>query len=434
MKVLVLGANGFIGTAIVAALQGSGIEVCAVVRDPTPFSARFPDCEVLGLDLSGNQATDPTLAAETWDEVLVGIDAVVNAAGVLQPRRKTTAWDVHLHAPDALFSACEKAGVRRVVQISAVGVEESQSLFARSKLAGDRALMARDLDWTILRPAIVIGEGSYGGTSLLRALSAFPFVTPLIGQGAQELDFIHKNDLARGLVALLTQDEAVHAILEPASRERLSLRDAVARYRAWLGLPPNQACQVPEMIATAVARLGDITKLDPINSTAMAQFRTRLTGDPQGFEAACGLRCRGLSDCLAARPSETQDLWHARLYLLRPLLRFTLVLLWLLSGWVGLTTPAADYAALLAPLTSDQEIAGLIGRFMGFLDLTIAAALFVGWRLKELANVQFLLVLGYTIGLTLLAPDLWSEPLGGLLKNLPILALLLVHRTLEQER
>jgi uncharacterized protein YbjT (DUF2867 family) len=424
MRVLLLGANGFIGSAIAAALVADGMHVTAVVRDGEKLLRRLPGLEAIDADLTSANCAEPIW----WQGVLSDVDAVVNAAGVLQPRGDTHVWAVHRDSPAALFQACQTAGVRRVIQISAVGVEEGQTLFARSKLAGDRKLMELDLDWTLLRPAIVVGEGSYGGTSLLRALAACPFVTPVLGDGATPLQVIHKDDLAKGIVRLLRGGGAVRQVLEPAGPQRLALETAIQTYRRWLGLPPRPVLHIGDGMAKWLARLGDGMKLDPINSTALAQFATRLTGDARGFEQAVGFRPRSLDAMLAARPAETQDLWHARLYLLRPAVRLALAAMWLVSGLVGLLADPAGYAHLIAPLPA------FLGKVMGVVDLAIAGALLAGWRLKLMANLQLVLVAGYTVGLTVLAPSLWAELTGGLLKNIPILALLAVHRVLEEER
>lgn len=382
------------------------------------------------MDLSAPSAQCP----EAWVSVLAGVDGVINAAGVLQPRREAESWAVHEHMPKALFEASHAAGVRRVIQISAVGVEEGTTVFARSKLAGDKALMAMDLDWTILRPAVVVGDGSYGGTSMLRAIAAFPLVTPVIGNGETELGFIHKEDLARSIVQLLQTGAAERKILEPASAERFSLTQTVQAYRSWLGLGTAPVLRTPRWCVNLAAKLGDWFKLDPITSTSVAQFNTRLTGNAAEFEAATGVRARGLREILASRPAEVQDLWHARLYLIRPLVRLSLAVLWLASGLLGLFAEPADYAAILAPLTQNPSV--LLGAAVvtSVIDLIIAAALLAGWRLKEFAVLQLLMVFGYTVTLTIFAPYLWGDLFGSVLKNLPILALLLVHRVLEEER
>lgn len=430
MRVLVLGANGFVGSAIVAALLHADFAVRAVVRNPAKLKSRFPSAETLSADLRDESSGQPGY----WDAALKDVDAVVNAAGVLQPRRAADAFAIHVHAPDALFAACERFGVRRIVQISAVGVEEGETVFARSKREGDASLMERDLDWTILRPAVVIGEGSYGGTSMLRAIAAFPMVTPVIGDGDTPLDVIHKDDLAHGIVRLLQTGAAGKKVLEPAGPERLDLTAAVQAYRRWLGLPVKAVLSVPDGAVKVLARLGDAFKLDPINTTAIAQFRTRLTGDAETFADATGITPRALSAILAARPSETQDLWHARLYLLRPLVRLSLAMLWLVSGLLGLFAGAGFFVSVLSPLISSEFAAIAIAITASLADLAIAAALFIGWRLRAMAMVQLAMVIGYTVILTVLAPALWGDPFGVLLKNLPIIALILVHRVLEEER
>ena len=430
MRVLVLGANGFIGSAIVGALIESGWTVRAVVRDPARYARRFPNIETVRADLRDPAAHEPAY----WRRALDNIDAVVNAAGVLQPRRDADAWAIHCHAPKALYDACVSAGAKRVMHVSAIGVEEAETVYARSKRAGDEALMTSGFEWTILRPAVVFGDGSYGGTSMLRAVAACPFVTPLIGDGGTPMDFIHKDDLAAGILQLLKTGRGSGEILEPAGPERLSFREAVAAYRRWLGLPDRPFFATPSSIAKMLARVGDITKLDPLTTTSIAQFEARLTGDAEGFTAATGIHARGLSTALAAKPSESQDLWHARLYLLRPLIRLVLALLWFVSGCLGLLADPAHYSHILKLDALDPAVARAVGIATGTVDLAIASALILGWRLKLLAIVQFAMVLGYTLGLTILAPSLWGDLFGGLLKNIPILALIAVHRVLEEER
>jgi len=93
------------------------------------------------------------------------------------------------------------------------------------------------------------------------------------------------------------------------------------------------------------------------------------------------------------------------------------------SGWR--VAEPVDFPA------DDVAVDGLVSSLA---DLAIAVALFIGWRLRAMAMVQLAMVIGYTAILTVLAPALWGDPFGVLLKNLPIIALILVHRVLEEER
>ena len=71
---------------------------------------------------------------------------------------------------------------------------------------------------------------------------------------------------------------------------------------------------------------------------------------------------------------------------------------------------------------------------LALMTFALAALLILNWRPRATALAQIALVGSYTVGLSLIAPHLWLDPFGGLLKNLPVLALLLTHLALTEER
>ncbi len=212
--------------------------------------------------------------------------------------------------------ACELAEVHRVIHVSAIGVVEADTAYAQSKRAGEEALTARDLDWTVLRPAVVVSDDSFGGTSLLRTIAVLPVVTPVIGDGKTPMDVIHRDDLATEIVELLRNGRGVRTVLEPAGPDRMAFTEVVAAYRNWFGIASRPFVVVPIGLAKLVARFGDETGMYPATSTALAQFHARLTGDAAAFKAATGVRPRRLAEILAARP----------------LVRMGLALFWAVSG------------------------------------------------------------------------------------------------------
>lgn len=122
---------------------------------------------------------------------------MVNAAGVLSGRDMDA---VHVEMPHALHAAAAAAGVARIVLISAISARDDVDTdYSRSKLAGERALRGSGVAWTILRPSLVYGDGSYGGTSLLRGMAALPWCVPLPGAGDFAFTPIHVRDLAQAM-------------------------------------------------------------------------------------------------------------------------------------------------------------------------------------------------------------------------------------------
>ncbi len=107
---------------------------------------------------------------------------------------------IHVDMPRALYAGASRAGVRHVLLISAISARDDVVTdYSLTKLAGEEALRSSGLGWTILRPSLVYGDGSYGGTSLLRGLAALPFFIPVPGKGEYAFSPIHASDLARSV-------------------------------------------------------------------------------------------------------------------------------------------------------------------------------------------------------------------------------------------
>src|SRR5436190_2061702 len=209
MRVLLLGANGFIGGYLLAHLRTRGHEVVAGVRHPERLAGASPTAGI-HVDLNRD------IAVETWVPRLAGIDAVVNCAGVLQGTRRDDIEAIHARAPSALIEACERAGVRRFVLISAVSADAGAgTAYAATKLAAEERLRASALAWVVLRPSLVYAPGAYGGTALFRAMAALPFAIPLPGRGDGAFQPIAVEDVALAVSRGLETEALLGKTLDP---------------------------------------------------------------------------------------------------------------------------------------------------------------------------------------------------------------------------
>lgn len=428
MNILLTGASGFIGRYLLASLAQAGHHVVPAVRRPAEADRLLAEPASIAVDLNRDTRV------EDWLPRLAGIDAVINCAGVLQGRPGQSMRAVHTTAPTALFAACLRAGVKRVIQISAISAEQAAgTAYALTKRAADEFLAATDLDWIVLRPSLVYAQGAYGGTALLRALAALPLVIPVIGHGEQLFQPIHVDDLSATVTSLLDRPRIRGVVIDPVGPDTLTLRRILVDLRRWLGLPPARVIEVPLPLVRILARIGDVVG-GPVNTTSLRQLVYGNAGRLEPFVAAVGVKPRPWSTALLAQPAQAQDRWHARIYFLRPVLRWALALTWIASGTVGLLQPKAVTAPVLAALGLSGIAAFLAIPAACLLDIAIGAALLARWRPRSLAAAQLSVVAGYTVGLTYAEPALWTDPFGPLLKNLPLAIAIMISAVLEPDR
>jgi len=431
MRVLVTGAYGFIGAQVVAALDAAGHEVVCTVRGARR-DERFPLLRSIGCDMGVD------VREEDWHPRLAGIDAVVNAAGILRERGRDRFDTVHVQAPLALFRACQRAGVRRVVQISALG-DPADGEFIASKHRGDAALLALDLDAVVLRPSIVYSTaGSYGGTSLLRALAVLPGVIALPEGGFQRLQPVALEDLAAVVVAAVTRRTPMsQEIFDVVGPEVLTLADYLRSWRRWLGSPPAREVRVPRVLVRAVAALGEVVDRGPLGTTMLRMLERGNVGATDAWPRlhdAWGVAPRALEQVLGQTPAQVQDRMHAILYFALPALHIALALLWIGSGLVGLTASSPDVAAMAqgGPWTVASSL--VLARSTGVADLVLGVLCLVRWRPRAVLAAMLVMLIGYTVAIGLLWPRHWLDSLGALAKNVPLIAAFWVLLATEERR
>ncbi len=434
MRCLVTGAYGFIGSAVVAALRREGATVIGAGRDLELARHIQPDIDWIACDFN----TDVEVAH--WFLRLKDIDAVVNCVGVLQGNLRDDASRIHADATIALFQACATAGVKRLLHVSAVSAEaDLESAYARSKAKADAALKTLDLNWLIVKPSLVIGQGSYGGTSLMRGLAGLPCVLPLPGKGRERFQPIALDDLAAGLAKCVLTEAPSRTTLYAAGPEAVSVRDILVAYRAWLGFSPAREIVVPLPLLRLLLKLGDaagwLGHVSSARTTSLVQLRYDTLVDGAAFAQASGVAPKGFSETLHTSPATLQDRLHARSFFAVPLLHVALAAFWILTGI--LTLMPASFASATA-LVSD---AGLPAGFAQTLvagasvgDILLGALfLLPGW-VRRAGTAQLVLSATYLIGLSVLAPGLWTDHFGPLLKVVPMMAATLVVMAFEEKR
>jgi uncharacterized protein YbjT (DUF2867 family) len=432
MRVLVTGAAGFIGRHIVAALRESGHRIVCAGRDLERIRRMFPDQESMACDFNRD------VTGEAWLPRLAGIDAVINCVGILQARRGQSMAAIHAATPNALFDACIRAGVRRVIQISALGIGPNVSTeYSRSKLDAERHLESLDLDWIILRPSLAYTPaGSFGGTSLFRALAALPWIVPLVGDGRQLFQPIHMADLAEAVRRLVEDNRLSHQLIDVVGPEPLTVREILGDLRRWLGFPAPRFIETPTAIVRLVARLSDrLGGVGPVTTTALTMLLAGNAADPGPFVAATGIAPRRFAEVLASAPAHVQDRWHARLYFLQPLLRLAVGLFWLFTGVTTLALwPRADSLRMLTEAGVPESLAPAAFHLGWVFDVVLGAALLLRWRVALVGGTMIAATAVYLVFLSVGQPWRWVHPVMPLAICIPLMAATLVVMAIDDDR
>lgn len=418
MIVLVTGASGFIGRHLVAALAKAGHVVIEARRHASEGANQ--------VDADFTRDLDPS----DWTPKLAGVDAVINAVGILREHGEQTFERVHTKAPQALFAACTAAGVRRVVQISALGADRGPTGYFRSKHAADEFLAALPLQWTIVQPSLVYGAG---GTSarLFDLLASLP-VTPLAGGGAQRVQPIHIDDLVEAIVHVFGRNDAERRRIALVGPRELSLREFLAQLRAALGQSAAPTISIPSWLMRLAARVGELNPRSLLDRETLSMLQMGNTADPAMTHRLLQRPPREVADFI---PSErrTAASTEAKLSWLLPLLRISVAFVWIWTGVVSLGLyPRASSYDLLARTGAPAALFPLLLYGAAALDLLLGAASLLLRNRRALWLIQMALIGAYTLIISIKLPEYWLHPYGPILKNLPMLAALYLLYELDR--
>ena len=272
MNILLCGASGFVGRHLEVALLKAGHKVSRGVRKPIGAN-----------DIAIAYTRDSDIA--TWIPRLTGIDAVINAVGVLRDSKPQPMAQLHDAVPRALFAAAAQCDIKRIVQISALGVGKGiNTAYMQTKQTADDFLQTLDVDWAILRPSLLYGKDG-ASTRMFMLLSHMPILM-LPDGGKQIVQPVHIDDVAQAIVNLLTTDTGrppLRSIIECVGAESVSLAGLISSYRMQRGKKAPMVMAVPSLVIKAIAWVGDRIPTLPVGSDTLAMLAAGSSGNGDRF-------------------------------------------------------------------------------------------------------------------------------------------------------
>lgn len=196
--ILLTGATGAVGSALLRRLTASGRDVRCLVRDPRRLGVERVRVQIALGDLA-----DPA----SFRNALRGVDTVVHLAAAIRDQPRASIEELNAVATLRLLRAAEATGATRFVFFSAIGARlHSPARFMRAKALAERAVHASALDTVVVAPSIIYAPGDQWLT-LLERLSYLP-VVPLPGRGRALFQPMWADDVAACVVRLLERVEA----------------------------------------------------------------------------------------------------------------------------------------------------------------------------------------------------------------------------------
>ena len=221
-RVIVLGGTGFVGRHVCEKLQRDGWAITVPTRRALNAAAvqHLPRLTVVEAQVHDEAALT---------RLLTGHDAVVNLIAILHGTEASFAR-AHVDLPTTLARACHAGGVRRLVQVSALGADlDGPSMYQRSKARGEEVLRAAGLDLSILRPSVIFGDGDRF-LNLFARLQAVAPVMPLAGARTR-FQPVWVEDVAEAVLACLRDTHlprsSIGQTFECAGPEVLTLAELV---------------------------------------------------------------------------------------------------------------------------------------------------------------------------------------------------------------
>lgn len=263
MHVLLLGGTGFIGKALARTLHDRDHEVSVLARSPDDA------------DLPGdvNRVRGDVTAYDSIESAFDDVDVAVNLVSLSPlfrpPGGNEKHFEVHLGGTENVVRAAEEHDVSKLVQVSALGADpDGDTAYIRAKGQAESVVMESDLEWVIIQPSVVFGDGDefVGFTKKL----APPYVTPLPGGGSTRFQPIWVEDFVQILADTVENDDHDGRRYEIGGPDVLTLAEVAELAHAASGRPVNVIS-----IPMGLAKIGlSLLELVPRAPMGMDQYRS----------------------------------------------------------------------------------------------------------------------------------------------------------------
>lgn len=392
MKILILGATGFIGNALFNALVREH-EIIAGSR--TPLEG-YPEWRKVDFQHSVD-----------FPALLQDAELVINAIGIPSGDFKK----IQAEIPLQLFQYCKEKGIK-IMQISAIGAEKESPVteFLASKKAADDFVIS-NTDGKVIYPGIVLGKGAKS-SQLFKELSGLP-VVPLVSDKA--IPFVHIRQLTEAVKNTIDQYSTAPVrqfVVGPAQ----TLEDVFIAMQN----KPVRTVHIPMNMVALLFKFFPGFKLGVFDRNMFALLREIQADDyPPVFDEKA-------TDFLKDNRIKPGN------HILKGLALLSISFIWIWSGVVSLYS-WNESMNLMAAIGITGRLAAVAIIAGSVADIILGVGVFIRRYRNAILKLQIIFILIYTLILTFLAFDYWLHPFGPVAKNIPLIALIYLYYKLNKQ-
>ena len=285
MLVLVTGATGFLGQRVVRELLMSRRhQVRCLIH--SPGKERIFDHRAV--DIHYGSILEPDALRQALPEV----QSVVHLVGIIRPTRRASFDLIHRQGTANLAAAAKEAGAGEFVYVSAMGATEDAAYpYLHSKRMGELEVINSGLDYTILRPSVIFGEGDEFMTALAGLVRLGP-LTPVIGGGRNRLQPVAADDVARCIALSVGNSAVKRKTINLGGPHRLNYNDLVDEVALAMG-KRRRRLHLPTALALPAAyTMQAILPRPPVTPGQIKMLGIRNVSDVRELERAFGFSPR----------------------------------------------------------------------------------------------------------------------------------------------